>query len=75
MKFLNSLDITKTDKALAEFVLDQLHKHLIVVIPEQDTNPVFLSRLIHDMSRIANFRQMVHDADGNYKGNPAEYVN
>lgn len=74
MKYLNSLDITKTDKALAEFVLDHLHKHLIVVIPEQDTNPVFLSRLIHDMSIISNMRQMVHDADGNYKGNPAEYI-
>ena len=69
-----TLDITKTNKEMAEYVFSQLLEHLIIVIPEQDTNPVFLSRLIHDMSRIANFRQMVHDADGNYKGNPAEYI-
>lgn len=70
-----TLDITKTNKEMAEYVFSQLLEHLILVIPNQDTNPVFLSRLIHDMSRIANFRQMVHDTDGNYIGNPEEYIN
>ena len=68
------VNIEEVNPSMSEIVMKSLQKNLIVVIKGQSTNPIYLSRLIHNMSHIANWNQMAWDTDGNMLGQPTEYT-
>ena len=67
-------DIKKIDDETAKVIFKLLTERLIVVIKNQSTNNIYLSRLIHQISRIANWEQMIWNRHGNLIGLPKEYV-
>jgi hypothetical protein len=68
------LNIEEVNPSMSELVMKSLQENLIVVIKGQSTNPIYVSRLIHNMSHIANFGQMNRDTDGNWLGVPEGYI-
>lgn len=68
------VNIEEVNPSMSEMVMKSLKENLIVVIKRQSTNPIYLSRLIHNMSHIANWNQMAWDTDGNMLGQPTEYT-
>lgn len=68
------VNIEEVNPSMSEMVMKSLKENLIVVIKGQSTNPIYLSRLIHNMSHIANWNQMAWDTDGNMLGQPTEYT-
>ena len=68
------IDIRDVSDDLAQSIFKTLSEELIVVIPKQSTNNIYLSRLIHKMSRIANYNQMVWNRHGDVIGLPEEFV-
>lgn len=73
--YILDYDITQISPEKAKEIFELLQKELVVVIKKQNTNPVFVSRLVYSMSHIANWQQMVWNTDGNYIGSPTEYPN
>ncbi len=68
------IDIKNVDVEVAEVVFKLLSERLIVVIRNQTTNNIYLSRLIHQMSRIANYEQMTWNRHGDMIGRPKDYI-
>ena len=68
------IDIRDVSDDLAQSIFKTLSEELIVVIPKQSTNNIYLSRLIHKMSRIANYNQMLWNRHGDVIGLPGDYV-
>jgi len=55
---ITDIDITAFDKSSDyDFVRDTLHKHLVVVIKNQSTNPWEYTRFIENIGRVANYNQ------------------
>jgi alpha-ketoglutarate-dependent taurine dioxygenase len=54
-------------------VLRILKKELVVVIREQDRDPLNYARLIHHLGSICNWDQLVRDIDGNLLGQLESY--
>lgn len=70
---ISGFDITNFDREESEEIRNLLLTHLVVVIKEQDTNPLNYARLIHEIGPIANWQQMHTDFDGNSIGTFSEY--
>jgi len=68
------INIEETCPEMSEQVFSDLKEHLIVVIPRQTTDPIYASRLIHNMSYLANMDQLVWDTEGNMLGSPESYI-
>jgi alpha-ketoglutarate-dependent taurine dioxygenase len=68
------IDIKKIDDETAKVIFKLLTERLIVVIKNQSTNNIHLSRLIHKISRIANWQQMLWNRHGDLIGPPKECV-
>ena len=68
------INIEEVNPSMSEIVMRSLKENLIVVIKKQSTNPVYVSRLIHNMSHIANMYQLVWDTEGNVLGCPDSYI-
>lgn len=68
------IDIKKVDDDAAQAIFKLLSERLIVVIKNQSTNNIYLTRLIHRMSRIANYKQMIWNRHGDLIGLPGDYV-
>lgn len=69
------VDIRDLSDEQVEDIFNTLAKELIVVFKHQSTNNIYLSRLIHRMSRIANYQQMLWNLQGEVVGLPKEYAN
>lgn len=61
---ITGIDITSFDKSDDyDFVRNVLHKHLVVVIKNQSTNPWEYTRFVENIGRVANYNQFGFTTD------------
>jgi alpha-ketoglutarate-dependent taurine dioxygenase len=61
---VTGVDITALNKSNDyNFIRDALHKHLVVVIKKQSTNPWEYTRFIENIGRVANYDQFAFTVD------------
>jgi alpha-ketoglutarate-dependent taurine dioxygenase len=70
---VTGFDISKVDEASALEIKNILHKELIVVLRNQDRNPLNFAKLVHYIGKICNYDQCRRDIDGNFLGYLDEY--
>lgn len=68
------IDIRNISDEMVQHIFKTLSEELIVVFKHQSTNNIHLTRLIHRMSRISNWQQMLWNRHGDLIGIPKEYV-